>query len=45
MKNKFHKMLKSTGKGIINFCLAYGLFVQLGHFCVVFLGEPKFPED
>jgi hypothetical protein len=42
--NKFHTILKSAGKGLVQCCLAYGAMITFGHFSLLFFGEPEFPE-
>lgn len=44
MKKNIHKMLNSVGKGCINFCLAYGIFIITGQHSFICFGEPEFPE-
>lgn len=40
-----HKLLNSVGKAIIEFGLAYSTFIVLGTWCIIFFGEPEFPQE
>ncbi|MGN0132343.1 MAG: hypothetical protein ACI4AA_07880 [Lachnospiraceae bacterium] len=44
MKAKLAKILNSGCKAAVNLCLAYGVFMILGHHSFILFGEPEFPE-
>lgn len=41
---KSHKLLNSIGKAIIELGLAYSSFIIIGTWCIIFFGEPEFPQ-
>lgn len=44
MKKNLHKTLNLIGKGLVSFCLAYGVFIINGCHSFLCFGEPEFPE-
>lgn len=40
-----HKLLNSVGKAIIKFGLAYSSLIIIGGWCIIFFGEPEYPQE
>ncbi len=45
LTQKSHKLLNTIGKAAINLGLAYSTFIILGTWCIIFFGEPEFPQE